>query len=62
MNQYRDINGYDPTKRRKLHITIPTELWGIVFAKRDMNRIDELVTELLCKHYGVDLNDRNKGR
>lgn len=46
--------------KRKLHAEIPTELWGILFAKNDLNRIDDLLTELLCKYYGVELNGRNK--
>lgn len=48
------------TTKRKLHVTIPTELWGIIFAKQDMAQIDEIVTELLCKYYGVVLYNHKK--
>ena len=46
---------YNP-ETRKLCLTISSEVWGIIFSKNDLDRIDELVTQLLCEHYNVEIN------
>lgn len=45
---------------KRLHITIPTGLFDVIYRHKDMDNIDNIIINLLCEHYGVDLNGRNK--
>lgn len=41
---------------KRLHVVIPMEVFNEIYRNKDMDGIDNLVTNLLCKHYGIDLN------
>jgi len=41
---------------QKLHVVIPSELFDAIYKHRDMDNIDNIVTNLLYEYYGVELN------
>lgn len=41
---------------KKLHVTIPSELFNIIYKEKDMENIDNIVANLLYSYYGIDSN------
>jgi hypothetical protein len=43
---------------KRLHVVIPIEVFDEIYRRKDMDSIDNIVTALLCKHYGIELNGK----
>jgi hypothetical protein len=43
---------------KRLHVSLPAVLFDSIVKNGDLDRVDDLVSELLSQHYGVDLNAR----
>ena len=45
---------------KKLHLTIPVVIFDAIYNNDDMEEIDDIVTGLLARYYGVDLNGKQE--
>ena len=41
---------------KRLHVVIPMEVFNEIYRHKDMDGIDNLITNLLCQHYNIELN------
>lgn len=40
---------------KRLHITVPIEVFDEIYKKKDMDNIDNIVSMLLCDYYRIEL-------
>lgn len=45
---------------KRLHITIPVDVFNAIYRHKDLDCIDNIVSNLLADYYGVELNGKNK--